>query len=80
MSLYLDGNEAAQNLQGIRHTYFQLMIRNQLDPSRSVMKGKASGCSPSHQPHALWVHAAGCNRATRTGWATPVVLGSWDLP
>jgi len=48
VSLYLDGNEAEQNLQGIRHTYFQLMIRNQLDPSRSVMKGKASGCSSSH--------------------------------
>ena len=44
VSLYLDGNEAEQKLQGIRHTTFKLMIRNQLDPSRSAMKGTALPC------------------------------------
>ncbi|KAK9841636.1 hypothetical protein WJX74_009141 [Apatococcus lobatus] len=38
LSLYLDGNEAEQKLQGIRHTTFKLMIKNQLDPSRSALK------------------------------------------
>ncbi len=42
MSLYLDGNEAEQKLQGIRHTQFKLAIMNQVDPARHTLKGACS--------------------------------------
>ena len=54
VSLYLDGNEAEQKLQGIRHTTFKLMIKNQLDPSRSSMKGKALPHSVAHNCALGW--------------------------